>query len=87
MNAHKPTPGRRPHLWLAGLAASITPLTLGSAGLFLKRLTICLLGAALSLILIAAGVVYLLWHNEIGALMRFEQVRERIRESAEGAKD
>ena len=85
MNAHKPTPGRRPHLWLAGLAASITPLTLGSAGLFLKRLTICLLGAALSLILIAAGVVYLLWHNEIGALMSFEQVRERNYDHRDGS--
>ena len=36
MNAHKPTPGHRPHLWLVGLTASLTPLTLGSAGLFLK---------------------------------------------------
>jgi len=78
MNSNRrPSVWKRYILWVSGLAASIMPMTLGSAGLFLKRLCICLLGICLSLILIVLGIVYLLWHNEIGALLSFEQVRER----------
>ena len=76
---------QRYHLWIAGLAASLTPITLGTAGLFLKRLTFCLLGVIFSLLLIAVGLVYFLWHNEIGALLSFEQVRERNYDHRDGA--
>lgn len=85
MNQNRPSFWKKYSFWVSGLAASLTPLSLSAAGLFIKRLTVCLLGVILALILIAAGVIFLLWHNEIGALLSFEQVRERDYQHKDGS--
>ncbi len=41
------------------------------------KIALCLLGAALSLAVIALGAAVILWHNEIAAVASFEQVRGR----------
>jgi len=41
------------------------------------KIALCLLGAVLSLAVIALGAAVILWHNEIAAVASFEQVRGR----------
>lgn len=71
-------------LWISGLPAALTPIWLG-ADCMLRKIALCIIGIILALILIASGIVYLIWHNEIGALISFRMVRDRDEDHRDGA--
>lgn len=49
------------------------------------KIALCLLGAVLSLAVIALGAAAILWHNEIAAVASFEKVRDRNPDHKDGA--
>ncbi len=70
--------------WITGACSAIAPVCI-SAGHILARISVWLLAASLSLLLIAASVVFFTWRHEIFTVSSIKMVRDRNPDHKDGA--